>query len=107
MNARKKKYKIPGEIVKIEEVETPQRKVKVPVSIEKSKKAAKKIIKTYNKIRQEKKFKKIVDTIGKRKRTQTIDTINEIENSAAKKSTKITAKKIVEKYKSMKRPKKT
>ena len=37
-----KKYKIPGEIVKIEEVETPEGKIKVPVSIEKSKKAAKK-----------------------------------------------------------------
>ena len=38
-----KKYKIPGEIVKVEEVETPEGKIKVPISIEKSKKAAKKI----------------------------------------------------------------
>ena len=37
-----KKYKIPGEIVKIEQVETPEGKIKVPVSIEKTKKAAKK-----------------------------------------------------------------
>ena len=45
-----KKHKIPGEIVKIEEIETPEGKIKVPVSIEKSKKAAKKI-KKYDKIR--------------------------------------------------------
>ena len=106
-NARKKKYKIPGEIVKIEEFETPQGKVKVPVSIEKSKNTAKKIIKKYDKIRREKRFKKIVDVNKKRKKTQKIDTINEIKNSAAKKSAKKPAKKIVEKYKSMKRPKKT
>ena len=106
-NARKKKYKIPGEIVKIEEFETPQGKVKVPVSIEKSKNTAKKIIKKYDKIRREKKFKKIVDVNKKRKKTQKIDTINEIKNSAAKKSAKKPAKKIVEKYKSMKIPKKT
>ena len=106
-NARKKKYKIPGEIVKIEEFETPQGKVKVPVSIEKSKNTAKKIIKKYDKIRREKKIKKIVDVNKKRKKTLKIDTINEIKNSAAKKSAKKPAKKIVEKYKSMKRPKKT
>ena len=106
-NARKKKYKIPGEIVKIEEFETLQGKVKVPVSIEKSKNTAKKIIKKYDKIRREKKIKKIVDVNKKRKKTQKIDTINEIKNSAAKKSAKKPAKKIVEKYKSMKRPKKT
>ena len=41
------------------------------------------------------------------KKPQKIDTINEIKNSAAKKSARITAKKTVEKYKSMKRPKKT
>ena len=35
-NARKRKYKIPGEIVTIETVETPQGEVKVPVPIEKS-----------------------------------------------------------------------
>ena len=35
-----KNYKIPGEIVKIEEIETPEGKIKVPVFIEKSKKAA-------------------------------------------------------------------
>ena len=60
-----KKYKIPGEIVKIEEVEMPEGTIKVPVSIEKTKKAAKKIIKKYDKIRREKKFKKVVDTMEK------------------------------------------
>ena len=50
--AKKRKYKIPGKIVQIEEVETPQGKVKVPVSVEKT---AKKVIKKYDKIRREKK----------------------------------------------------
>ena len=36
MNARKQKYKVPGEIVRIETVKTSQGQVKVPVSIEKS-----------------------------------------------------------------------
>ena len=48
-----------------------------------------------------------MDANEQRKKTKKIDTINKIKNSAAKKSAKITAKKIVEKYKSMKRPKKT
>ena len=34
-NARKKKYKIPGEIVTIKTVETPDGEVKIPVSVEK------------------------------------------------------------------------
>ena len=79
-------------------------KVKVLVSVEKT---AKEVIKKYDKIRREKKIKKIVDANKKRKKTQKIDVINEIKNSAAKKNAKITAKKIVQKYKSMKRPKKT
>ena len=53
--ARKNRYKLPGEIVRIEKVETNQGEVKFPVSIEKpkrsSKEAAKKIIKKYDKIR--------------------------------------------------------
>ena len=48
----------------------------------------------------------IVEANEKRKKAQKIDTINEIKNSVAKKSARITAKKFVEKYKSMKRPKK-
>ena len=41
-NARKNKYKIPGEIVRIEKVETNQGEVNVPVSIEKPKGSGKK-----------------------------------------------------------------
>ena len=73
-NARKNKFKLPGEIVKTEKVKTDQGKVNVPVSIEKpkrsSKKAAKKIIKKYDKIWREKTFKKIVDANEKRKKKQ-------------------------------------
>ena len=58
-NARKQKYKIPGEIVRIEKVETDHGEVKVPVSIEKPKRsgkiAAKKIVKKYDNFRREKK----------------------------------------------------
>ena len=54
-NARKQKYKIPGEIVRIETFETPQGEIKVPLSIGKPKRsgkeAVKKIIKKYDKIR--------------------------------------------------------
>ena len=110
-NARKQKYKIPGEIARIEKVETYQGEVKVPVSNEKPKRsgeeAAKKIIKKYDKIRCEKTFRKIVDANEKKKKTENINIIEAIKNSAAKKSMRITAKKILQKYKSMKRPKKT
>ena len=54
-----KKYKIPGEIVKIEEIETPEGKIKVPVSIEKSKKAAKKIIKNMIRLDEKKSLKRL------------------------------------------------
>ena len=102
--AKKWKYKIPGEIVKIKEVETQQGKVKVPVSVEKT---DKKVIEKYNKIRHENKFKKIVDANGKRKKTEKIDVINEIKNSSTKKNAQVTAKKIVQKYKSMNKSKRT
>ena len=36
-NVRKKKYKIPGEVVTTETVKTPHGEVKVPVSVEKPK----------------------------------------------------------------------
>ena len=98
--AKKWKYKIPGEIVKIEEVETPQEKGKVPVSVEKT---AKKLIKKYDKIRGENKFKNIVDANKKRKKKQKIDVINKIKNSSAKKNALITAKKIAQNYKLMKK----
>ena len=73
-NARKQKYKIPGEIVRTETVETPQGEIKVPVSIEKpkwsGKEAAKKMIKKYDKIRREKTFRKIVDADERKKKTK-------------------------------------
>ena len=58
-------------------------------------------------IRREKTFQKIVDANEKKKKTENINIIEDVKNSAAKKSTRITAKKILQKYKSMKRPKKT
>ena len=102
--AKKWKYKIPGEIVKIEEVETPLGKVKVPVSVEKT---AKKVIKKYNKIRRENKFKKIVDANEKRKKNKKNWCHKWNKNFSAKKNALITAKKIAPKYKSMKKTKKT
>ena len=65
--AKKWKYKITGETVKIKEVETQQGKVKVPVSVEKS---SKKVIEKYDQIRHENKFKKIVDANKKRKKNR-------------------------------------
>ena len=90
----------------LKEVETPERKIKVPVFIEKNKEAAKKI-KIYDKIRLEKKFIKIVDTVEKKRKTEKNNFVDELKDASLKKNAKITAKKIVEKYKSMKRPKKT
>ena len=56
--SRKNKFKLSGEIVKIETMETPHWEVKVPVSIQKRKvssiKTAKKITKKYDQIRREK-----------------------------------------------------
>ena len=43
----------------------------------------------------------------KKKKTENINIIEDIKNSATKKSARITAKKILQKYKSMKIPKKT
>ena len=63
--------------------------------------------KKQDKIRREKTFRKIVDANERKKKTKNIKIIEDIKNSAAKKSTKITAKKILQKYKSIKRPKKT
>ena len=83
-----KKYKIPGEIVKIEEIETPEGKIKVPVSIEKSKKAAKKIITKYDKIRREKKFERIIDTMEKKRKTEKIDIVDELKDASLKKMLK-------------------
>ena len=63
-NKRKKKFKLPGEIVRIETVETSQGDDKVPVSVEKpqlSVRAAKKVTKKYDKLRREK-AKKLAQT---------------------------------------------
>ena len=89
-NAKKNKYKIPGEIVTIETVKTPHGEVKVPVSIEKPKRsgkeAAKKIIQKYDKIRRKKTFKKILDANEKRKQKKNIEIKEEIKNFASKES---------------------
>ena len=63
-------------------------------------------IKIYDKIRREKTFRKTVDANEKKKREKDIAIIEDIKNSASKKSAKITAKNILQKYKSMKRPNK-
>ena len=100
-----------GEIVKVEDVKTDQRVIKVPVSIEKPKRsgkeAAKNIIKKYNKIRREKKFKKIVEAKEKKKKKKNINILEEVTNFNDKKNARITAQKILQKYKGMQIPKKT
>ena len=85
------KYReIVGEIVKVEDVKTDQRVIKVPVSIEKPKRsgkeAAKNIIKKCNKIRPEKKFKKIVEAKEKKKKNKNINILEEVKNFNDKKT---------------------
>ena len=74
--AKKKKYKVPGEIVTVETVKKLHGDVKVPVSIEKpkgpDKEAAKKIVKKYDKIRREKKFEELVDVNETKKKRKTL-----------------------------------
>ena len=48
-----------------------------------------------------------MDSNEKRKKNKNIEIVEDIKNFAAKKSARMTAKKILQKYKSMKRPKKT
>ena len=106
----KKKFKLPAEIVTIETIKTPQGDVKVPVSVPKrsSQKAAKRIKDKYARIRQNKaKSKKFVESNKRNKILKEIDTIEEIRAASDKKRTRITADKILKKYKNMKRPKKT
>ena len=94
MNKRKNKFKLSGQIVRIETVETSQGAVKVPVSIEKPKSsvcAAKKVTKKYNKIRREK-AKKLALIKGK-------EIIKEDPHKKYAKSAGIAAKKISDKYK--------
>ena len=93
-NKRKNKLKLPGEIIRIETVETSQGDVKVPVSIKKTKssvRAAKKVTKKYDKIRREK-ARKLALMKGK-------EIIEEDPPQKYTKSAGIAAKKISDKYK--------
>ena len=67
------------------------------------KETAKKIIKKYNKIRQEKTFTKIVEANKRKKMNKNLDMVEDRKDEASKKSAKITTKKVLQKYKSMKR----
>ena len=67
------------------------------------KETAKKIIKKYNKIRQEKTFTKIVEANKRKKMNKDLDMVEDRKDVASKKSAKITTKKVLQKYKSMKR----
>ena len=67
------------------------------------KETAKKIIKKYNKIRQEKTFTKIVEANKRKKMNKNLDMLEDRKDVASKKSAKITTKKVLQKYKSMKR----
>ena len=87
----KKKFKLPGEIVTIETIKTPQGDVKVPVSVPKksSQKAAKRMKDKYARMRQNKaKSKKIVESNKRNKILQNIDTIKEIKTASDKKEQK-------------------
>ena len=88
----------------------PQAEINVPISLKKQKrsgkKTAKKLIKKYDRIRREKTYQKLVDTREKRKKQKKIELIDEIKDAAAKKNNRIVAKKILDKCKRMKRPKK-
>ena len=53
------------------------------------------------------KSKKIVESNKKNKILKDIDTIEEVKTASDKKRTRVTAQKILKKYKNMKRPKKT
>ena len=67
------------------------------------KETAKKIIKKYNKIRQEKTFTKIVEANKRKKMNKNLDMVEDRKDVASKKSAKITTRKVLQKYKSMKR----
>ena len=65
------------------------------------KEAAKKIVKKYDKLRREKKFQKHTDVLEKRKKEKNIEIIEQIKDSAAKKSARLAAKNVLKKYKKM------
>ena len=98
-NRRKNKFKYPGEIIKIETVETSQGNVKFPVSVKKlqsSVRAAKKITKKYDKLRWEK-VKKLAQIKG-------IEVVKEEESSKKyTKSAGLAGKKISDRYKKLRR----
>ena len=99
-NKRKNKFELPGEIVRIETVETSQGDVKVPVFVEKpqsSVRAAKKITKKYDKLRSEK-SKKLAQIKG-------IEIVEEEPPKKYTKSVGIAAKKISDRYKKLRRKK--
>ena len=99
-NKRKNQFKLPGEIVRIETVETSQGDVKVPVFVEKpqsSVRAAKKITKKYDKLRSEK-SKKLAQIKG-------IEIVEEEPPKKYTKSVGIAAKKISDRYKKLRRKK--
>ena len=77
---KKKKYKLPGEIVRVEDVKTDQGTIQVPVSFEKPKRSHKEtanhIIKKYNKIRKRPTAKK---------KNENISILEEIKNANNKK----------------------
>ena len=94
---RKNKVRLPGKIVKIETIEIPQGKVKVPVSIPKPKVSN---IKTVKKITK-KNEKKKSDKYKKIRQTRNIYTVEEVRIVGLKKNPQIAAKKISNKYKKM------
>ena len=107
----KKRFKLPGEVAVGDTIETKDGdkiEIVVPPSKISSQKAAKKIKDKYDRLRRNKvKSKKIVESNKKNKILKEIDTIDEVKTASDKKRTRVTAQKILKKYKNMKRPEKT
>ena len=107
----KKRFKLPGEVAVGDTIETKDRdkiEIVVPPSKISSQKAAKKIKDKYDRLRRNKvKSKKIVESNKKNKILKEIDTIDEVKTASDKKRTRVTAQKILKKYKNMKRSEKT
>ena len=107
----KKRFKLPGEVAVGDTIETKDRdkiEIVVPPSKISSQKAAKKIKDKYVRLRRNKvKSKKIVESNKKNKILKEIDTIDEVKTASDKKRTRVTAQKILKKYKNMKRSEKT
>ena len=107
----KKRFNLPGEEAVGDTIETKDRdkiEIVVPPSKISSQKAAKKIKDKYDRLRRNKvKSKKIVESNKKNKILKEIDTIDEVKTASDKKRTRVTAQKILKKYKNMKRSEKT